>query len=59
VTTWVLFYLGLVVIGLVVLALITVRLWRQVREFAREVSAAGEKIAAMTAELDQISATNR
>ena len=52
---WVALYVGLVVVGLAVLAVLAVRLWRQVREFGRAVSAASERIAAVSDELAKIS----
>jgi hypothetical protein len=39
------FYVAIAILGVVVLALITFRLYRQVRQFARDVGAAGERIA--------------
>lgn len=51
---WIALYVGIAVLGLAVLAAFTVRLWRQVAQFGREVSAAGVKIAALTDELSQI-----
>jgi hypothetical protein len=56
---WIALYVGLAVLGLAVLALLGFRLWRQVRQFARDVSAAGAKIAAVTDQLSQISPPNR
>jgi hypothetical protein len=56
---WVVFYVAIAVAGLAVLALLSVRLWRQVRQFGRDVSAAGEKIAAVTDQLARISPPNR
>jgi hypothetical protein len=47
-------YVGVAVLGLAVLAGLTVRLWRQVKAFAREVSAAGTKIAAVSEELSKV-----
>ncbi|HEU5034748.1 MAG TPA: hypothetical protein VFT62_08350 [Mycobacteriales bacterium] len=37
-----------------VLALLSWRLWRQVRQFGRDVAAAGERIARATDELQQL-----
>lgn len=48
---WVLFGVLLGAAGLVVLAVLTLRLWRQVRQLGREVAAAGARIAAMNDEL--------
>jgi hypothetical protein len=56
---WVIFYVAIAVAGLAVLALLSVRLWRQVRQFGRDVSVAGEKIAAVTDQLARISPPNR
>jgi hypothetical protein len=56
---WIALYVGLAVLGLAVLALLTLRLWRQVRQFGRDVSAAGAKIAAVTDELAKISPPSR
>jgi hypothetical protein len=52
---WVAFYVGIALIGLGVLAALTLRLWRQVRQFAHEVSAASQRIATITDELSRIS----
>ncbi len=56
---WIAFYVAIGVAGLAVLALCALRLWRQVRQFGREVSAAGAKIAAVTDELSRITPPNR
>jgi hypothetical protein len=56
---WIVLYVGIAVVGLAVLALLAFRLWRQVRQFGRDVSAAGEKIAAVTDQLAQIAPPNR
>ena len=48
---WVLLFIGLGVVGLGVLAALTVRLWRQVRQLGREVSAASARLAAAGDEL--------
>jgi hypothetical protein len=48
---WVLFGVLLGAGGLAVLAALTVRLYRQVRRLGRDVSAAGARLAAITAEL--------
>jgi hypothetical protein len=58
VVIWIVLYVGIAVVGLAVLALLAFRLWRQVRAFGREVSAAGEKIAAVTDQLSRISSPN-
>jgi hypothetical protein len=52
---WIALYVGVAVLGLAVLAVITLRLWRQVRQFGRDVGAAGTKISAVTDELAKIS----
>jgi hypothetical protein len=56
---WVAFYVAIAVIGLAVLGLLTFRLYRQVRQFARDVGAAGERIAAASASLDQVGSNRR
>lgn len=48
---WVLLFVGLGVLGLGILAALTVRLWRQVRQLGREVSAASSRLAAASDEL--------
>jgi hypothetical protein len=53
--SWISLYVGIAVLGLAVLGVLTVRLWRQVKQFGREVSAAGERIANVTDELSRIS----
>jgi len=50
----VLFYVAIAVVGLAVLALITFRLYQQVRQFARDVGAAGERIARASDGLNQL-----
>jgi hypothetical protein len=52
-------YVGIAVVGLAVLGLLSFRLWRQVRQFGRDVSAAGEKITAVTDQLSRISSSQR
>jgi hypothetical protein len=42
---WIGIDVGLAVLGLLVLAALTFRLWRQVRQLARDVNAAGTRIA--------------
>jgi hypothetical protein len=51
---WVLLAVGLGVGGLTILGLLSLRLWRQVRQLGREVSAASARIAAKTDELARI-----
>jgi hypothetical protein len=43
---WIVGGVALGVLGIAVLALLTVRLWRQVRGLGRDVAAAGERLAA-------------
>jgi hypothetical protein len=50
---WVLFGVLLGAAGLAVLAALTVRLYRQVRQLGRDVSAAGARLAAITDELER------
>jgi hypothetical protein len=50
---WVLFGVLLGAGGIAVLAALTLRLYRQVRRLGRDVSAAGARLAAITAELQQ------
>ena len=50
---WVVIGVLLCVAGLAVLALLGLRLFRQVREFGRVVAAAGDKLAAASAELQR------
>jgi hypothetical protein len=56
---WIAFYVGISVVGLAVLGLLSLRLWRQVKAFARDVSAAGAKLTAITDELSRISPPDR
>lgn len=56
---WIVLYVALAVLGLAVLAGLTLRLWRQVRQFGRDVSAAGERIAAVSEELAKVSPSGR
>lgn len=50
---WVLVGVLLGAAGIAVLATLTVRLYKQVRRLGRDVSAAGARLAAITAELQQ------
>ena len=50
---WVLLFVTLGVVGLGILAALTVRLWRQVKALGREVSAASARIAAADEELQR------
>ena len=56
---WIALYVGIGVLGLAVLGVLTVRLWRQVRDFGREVGAAGAKISALNDELARIAPPSR
>jgi hypothetical protein len=52
---WIALYIGLAVLGLAVLGALTFRLWRQVKQFGRDIAASGAKIAAVTDELAKLS----
>jgi hypothetical protein len=54
VLVWIVVGIVLALGGFAVLALLGLRLWRQVREFGRIVSAAGERLAAASDELARI-----
>jgi hypothetical protein len=56
---WVILYVGLGVLSIVVLALLTLRLWRQVRQLGRDVAAAGERVNSAMSEIAQISPPHR
>jgi hypothetical protein len=56
---WIAFYVAIAVAGLVVLTVVSVRLWRQVRQLGSDVAAASRKVAALSDELSQISPPNR
>jgi hypothetical protein len=56
---WIALFVVIAVIGLGVLAALTLRLWRQVKAFGREVSAAGRKITAATEELARLAPPGR
>jgi hypothetical protein len=56
---WVVLYVVLGVLSIAVLALLTLRLWRQVRQLGRDVAAAGERVNAVMTELEQISPPRR
>ena len=56
---WVFLYVAVGVLSIVVLALLTLRLWREVRQLGRDVAAAGERVSAVTSQLEQISAPRR
>lgn len=51
---WIVLWVGVAVLGLVVLGLLTFRLWQQVRQFARDVAAAGARITKVTDELAKV-----
>lgn len=51
---WITLYVALAVLGLAILAGLTLRLWRQVKAFGRDVSAAGARISAVTDELARV-----
>jgi hypothetical protein len=53
---WVGFYVGIGVLGLAVLGAVGFRLYRQVRQFIRDVSAAGERLTAATDQVTRESA---
>ncbi|HVW80217.1 MAG TPA: hypothetical protein VHB69_04675 [Mycobacteriales bacterium] len=53
---WVVFYVGIGVLGVAVLGAVGFRLYRQVRAFARDVKAAGERITALSDQLARESA---
>jgi hypothetical protein len=53
---WVVFYVAIGVIGIAVLGAVGFRLYRQVRDFTRDVKAAGERIATLTDKLSRESA---
>lgn len=50
---WVVLFVPLGVISVVVLGLVALRLWRQVRQLGRDVAAAGDRINRASAELSQ------
>jgi hypothetical protein len=56
---WVVLYVALGVLSIAGLALLTLRLWRQVRQLGRDVAAAGERINRAMTEIEQISTTHR
>ena len=56
---WVVLYVCLGVLSIAVLALLTLRLWRQVRQLGRDVAAAGERINAAMGEMEQIAPRGR
>jgi hypothetical protein len=50
---WVAFYVGIGALGIALLGAVGFRLYRQVRALARDVKAAGERIAAATEQLSK------
>jgi hypothetical protein len=50
---WVAFYVGIGVLGLAVLGAVGFRLYRQVRQFTRDVKSAGERITALSDQLSR------
>lgn len=56
---WILIDVAFAVVGLLVLALLAVRLYRQVRTFGRQVTAASERLAEASARLDEVAPAQR
>jgi hypothetical protein len=54
---WIGIDIGLAVLGLLVLAALTFRLWRQVRQLGRDVGAAGTRIADASEKLSSAGST--
>jgi hypothetical protein len=54
VLVWILVGIALALAGFAALALLGLRLWRQVREFGRVVAAAGDRLAAASDELQRV-----
>jgi len=52
---WVALFVPVGVVSVALLALVTWRLWRQVRQLGRDVSAAGERISRASEELQRVS----
>jgi hypothetical protein len=52
---WVALFVPVGVVSIALLGLLTWRLWRQVRQFSRDVAAAGERIGRATEEMQRIS----
>ncbi len=50
---WVAFYVGIGVVGIAVLGAVGFRLYRQVRQFTRDVKSAGERISALSDQLSR------
>jgi hypothetical protein len=53
---WVAFYVGIGVVGIAVLGAVGFRLYRQVRQFTRDVKSAGERITTLSDQLSRESA---
>ena len=53
---WVALFVPVGVASIAVLTVVTVWLWRQVRQFGRDVAAAGERIGRASDELQRLSA---
>ena len=56
---WVVLYVALGVLSIVVLAALSVRLWRQVRQLGREIAVANDRLARVAGELEQITQPRR
>jgi hypothetical protein len=52
---WLALFVPVGVVSVVVLGLVAWRLWRQVRQFGRDVSAASERISRASEELQRVS----
>jgi len=56
---WVGIYVALGVVSIGVLALLAFRLWRQVRDLGRQVSAASDRLAQAMGEMERIDPSRR
>ena len=56
---WVALFVSLGVLSVAVLGLLTWRLWGQVRQFGRDVAAAGERINRASEEFQKISSSSQ
>ena len=56
---WVALFVPLGIVSMAVLGMITWRLWRQVRQFGRDVAAAGERINRASEALQRVSPGDR
>ena len=56
---WVILYVAIGVLSIAALALLTLRLWRQVKQLGRDVAAAGDRINSAMSEIERMSATRR